>query len=61
MNKYNLRSIMSAAWRFFRKGAASFSLALRSLGKRKSPPRLTGGCGSGRRDPHLGRMEASGL
>ncbi len=27
--KYNLSSIMKAAWRFFRKGAASFSLALR--------------------------------
>lgn len=29
MKKYNLSSIMKAAWRFFRKGAASFSLALR--------------------------------
>lgn len=27
--KYHLSSIMRAAWRFFRKGAASFSLALR--------------------------------
>lgn len=27
--KYHLSSIMKAAWRFFRKGAASFSLALR--------------------------------
>ena len=27
--KYNLSSIMRAAWRFFRKGAASFSMALR--------------------------------
>lgn len=29
MRKYNLHSIMRAAWRFFRKGEASFSLALR--------------------------------
>ena len=29
MNKYNLRSIMSAAWRLYRSGTASFSLALR--------------------------------
>ena len=27
--KYHLSSIMRAAWRFFRKGAASFSVALR--------------------------------
>ncbi|MGM9602995.1 MAG: hypothetical protein ACI3W5_15600 [Faecousia sp.] len=27
--KYHLSSIMRAAWRFFRKGAASFSMALR--------------------------------
>ena len=27
--KYNLSSIMRAAWRHYRKGAASFSLALR--------------------------------
>ena len=27
--KYNLSSIMKAAWRLYRKGAASFSLALR--------------------------------
>lgn len=27
--KYNLRSIMKAAWGFFRKGVSSFSLALR--------------------------------
>ena len=30
MNKYNLRSIMSAAWRLYRSGTDSFSLALRS-------------------------------
>lgn len=29
MSKYNLSGIMKAAWGFFRKGAASFSLALR--------------------------------
>lgn len=29
MRKYNLRSIMRAAWGFFRKGVSSFSLALR--------------------------------
>lgn len=29
MNKYNLRSIMRAAWRLYRSGTASFSLALR--------------------------------
>ena len=29
MNKYNLRSIMSAAWRLYRSGTDSFSLALR--------------------------------
>ena len=29
MRKYNLRSIMSAAWRLYRSGTASFSLALR--------------------------------
>ena len=29
MNKYNLRSIMCAAWRLYRSGTASFSLALR--------------------------------
>ena len=29
MNKCNLRSIMSAAWRLYRSGTASFSLALR--------------------------------
>lgn len=28
MKKYNLSSIMNAAWRIFRKGAQSFSLAL---------------------------------
>ena len=27
--KYHLSSIMRAAWRFYRKGAASFSMALR--------------------------------
>jgi len=29
MKKYNLRSIMNAAWRIFRKGVQSFSVALR--------------------------------
>jgi len=29
MSKYNLASIMRAAWKFFRKGVSSFSLALR--------------------------------
>lgn len=29
MKKYSLSSIMKAAWRFFRKGISSFSLALR--------------------------------
>ena len=29
MKKYNLSSIMKAAWGFFRKGVASFSAALR--------------------------------
>ena len=29
MNKYNLRSIMSAAWRLYRSGTASFSLTLK--------------------------------
>ena len=29
MSKYNLASIMRSAWRFFRKGVSSFSLALR--------------------------------
>ena len=29
MKKYNLSSIMKAAWGFFRKGVASFSVALR--------------------------------
>ncbi len=29
MSKYNLSGIMRAAWRFFRKGVSSFSLALR--------------------------------
>lgn len=29
MNKYNLGGIMRAAWRFFRKGVSTFSLALR--------------------------------
>ena len=29
MRKYNLRSIMIAAWRLYRSGTASFSLALR--------------------------------
>ena len=29
MSKYNLSSIMRAAWKFFRKGVSSFSLALR--------------------------------
>ena len=29
MSKYSLSSIMKAAWRFFRKGISSFSLALR--------------------------------
>lgn len=29
MKKYNLSSIMRAAWGFFRKGVSSFSLALR--------------------------------
>lgn len=29
MSKYSLSSIMRAAWRFFRKGISSFSLALR--------------------------------
>lgn len=29
MKKYSLSSIMKAAWRFFRKGIPSFSLALR--------------------------------
>ena len=29
MSKYNLSSIMRAAWGFFRKGVASFSVALR--------------------------------
>ena len=29
MKKYNLSSIMKAAWSFFRKGVASFSAALR--------------------------------
>lgn len=31
--KYHLSSIMRAAWRFFRKGAASFSQALRTAWK----------------------------
>lgn len=30
MSKYNLSSIMRAAWKFFRKGVSSFSLALRT-------------------------------
>ena len=29
MKKYNLRSIMSAAWKIFRKGIQSFAVALR--------------------------------
>jgi len=29
MKKYSLSSIMRAAWKFFRKGVSSFSLALR--------------------------------
>lgn len=29
MKKYDLHSIMRAAWKFFRKGISSFSLALR--------------------------------
>lgn len=29
MSKYNLSSIMQAAWRFFHKGVASFAVALR--------------------------------
>lgn len=29
MKQYNLRSIMNAAWRFFRKGVQSFAVALR--------------------------------
>ncbi len=29
MKKYNLSSIMRAAWRFFRKGVQSFAVALR--------------------------------
>lgn len=29
MRKYNLRNIMRAAWRLYRAGTASFSLALR--------------------------------
>ena len=29
MKRYNLRSIMKAAWSIFRKGVSSFSLALR--------------------------------
>ncbi len=29
MQKYNLSSIMSAAWRIFRKGVQSFAIALR--------------------------------
>ncbi len=29
MKKYNLSSIMKAAWRFFRKGVQSFAVALR--------------------------------
>ena len=29
MKKYDLHSIMRAAWKFFRKGVSSFSLALR--------------------------------
>lgn len=29
MRKYNLRNIMRAAWRFYRAGTVSFSLALR--------------------------------
>ena len=29
MKKYNLSQIMRAAWRFFRKGAQSFAVALR--------------------------------
>lgn len=29
MSKYNLSSIMRAAWKFFREGVSSFSLALR--------------------------------
>ena len=29
MSKYNFASIMKSAWRFFRKGVSSFSLALR--------------------------------
>lgn len=29
MKKYSLHSIMRAAWKFFRKGVSSFSLALR--------------------------------
>ena len=31
MNKYNLRSIMRAAWRLYRSGTDSFSLALRKF------------------------------
>lgn len=29
MSKYNLKSIMHTAWRFFRKGVQSFAMALR--------------------------------
>ena len=29
MSKYNLSGIMKAAWKFFRRGVSSFSLALR--------------------------------
>lgn len=29
MSKYNLKSIMHTAWRFFRKGVKSFAMALR--------------------------------
>ena len=39
MKKYDLHSIMRSAWKFFRKGVSSFSLALRlqTLLERVSP------------------------
>lgn len=63
MRKCNLRGIMWAAWRLYRSGTVSFSLALRKncVAKRKSPPRRHGGRRNRRGNPHMGRVEAVGL
>ena len=62
MKKYDLHSIMRAAWKFFRKGISSFSLALRMAWANAKTQNAAKAAGRDHRgDTHLVRLERAWL